>query len=407
MAEQPERAAPPALRRATQAVHGGVARPAARQDTPLITPVYQTATYTFADTADVRAFSAARRQGATDREQYARFGNPTVKAVERKLAVLEGGDEAILYSSGMAAITSVLLSSLPTGAHIIMTDDCYRHTREFCLTFLRRLGIETTVAPMGDYDAIEAAIRPRKTRFILSESPTNPFLRVADLEQLADIGRRRGVRTLIDSTFATPVNQRPLEWGIDLVVHSATKYLGGHNDLLAGVVVGGGAFMAALREARVVLGSVADPHNAYLLERGLKTLALRVHQQNATAQAVAEYLEAHPKVARVWYPGLSSHPDHAVATAQMEGFGGVVSFEVAGTLEATSRFIDALRIPYIASSLGGVESLIEQSALLAYYDKSPEERAALGIKDNLVRFAVGIEDAQDLLDDLEQALRAV
>lgn len=395
----------PARQTSTLAVHGGAARE--RPHHALITPVYQTATYTFTDTDDARAFSAARRAGNTDRDQYGRFGNPTVKAVERRLAELSGGGDAILFASGMAALTSVLLASLPTGAHLIITHDCYRHTREFCLSYLKRLGIETTVVPMGDYAAMEAAIQPRRTRYILSESPTNPYLRVADLARIADIGRRHRVRTLIDSTFATPVNQRPLEWGIDLEVHSATKYLAGHNDLLAGVVIGNGEIMDALREARVILGSVADPHNAYLLERGLKTLALRVRQQNATAQAVAAYLEQHPKIARVWYPGLPSHPDHAIAKAQMSGFGGVVSFEVAGTLEDASRFIDALRIPYIASSLGGVESLIEQSALLAYHDKSPEERAALGIKDNLVRFSIGIEDAEDILADLEQALAAV
>ncbi len=396
----------PAYRRSTQAVHGGLAR--RKPHHALITPIYQTATYTFDDVADVRAFSAARKDGATDREQYGRFGNPTVRAVERKLAALDGGDDAVLFASGMAAITSVLLASLPTGAHIIMTDDCYRHTREFCLTYLKRLGIATTVVPMGDYDAMEAAIRPgRTTRFIISETPTNPYLRVADMEKIADIGRRYRVRTLIDGTFATPINLRPLEWGIDLVVHSATKYLAGHNDLLAGVVIGKGEIIQALREARVILGGVADPHNAYLLERGLKTLAVRVRQQNATAQAVAEYLACHPKVAHVWYPGLPSHPDHAVAKAQMTGFGGVVSFEIAGTLEDTSRFIDALHIPYLASSLGGVESLIEQSALLAYHDKSPEERAALGIKDNLVRFSIGIEDTEDILADLEQALSAL
>ncbi len=339
-----------------------------------------------------------------EREEYGRYGNPTVNAVEAKLALLDGGDDAVLYASGMAAVTSVLLASLPTGAHIVMTDDCYRRTRQFCQTYLRRLGIDTTVVPMGDYEALEAAIRPNQTRFIISESPTNPYLRVADLQRIAALARQYRVHTIIDSTFATPVNQRPLDWGIDLVVHSATKYLAGHNDLLAGVVVGKGPLIQAIREARGILGGVVDPQNAFLLERGLKTLALRVRQQNATAQAVAAYLEAHPKVERVWYPGLPSHPDYAVAAAQMNGFGGVVSFEIAGTLEETSRFIDAMRIPYIAPSLGGVESLIEQPAIISYYDKSPEERAALGIRDSLVRFAVGIEDTDDILADLEQAL---
>jgi cystathionine gamma-synthase len=272
------------------------------------------------------------------------------------------------------------------------------------LTFLKRLGIETTVVPMGDYDALEAAIIPKKTRFVISESPTNPYLRVADLERIGAIGKRNRVLTLIDSTFATPVNQRPLEWGIDFVVHSATKYLSGHNDLLAGVVVGRTDRIKALRDARGVLGGVVDPQNAYLLDRGVKTLAVRVAQQNRTAQAVAEFLEAHPRIERVWYPGLASHPDHTIAATQMSGFGGVVSFEVAGDLKTTSRFIDRLTIPYIAPSLGGVESLIEQPALMSYYEKTSEERLALGIKDNLVRFAIGIEDTDDILNDLDKAL---
>jgi cystathionine gamma-synthase len=211
---------------------------------------------------------------------------------------------------------------------------------------------------------------------------------------------------MIDSTFATPINQRPLEWGIDFVIHSATKYLSGHNDLLAGVVVGSADRMKALRDARGVLGGVVDPQNAYLLERGIKTLGVRVTQQNKSALAVARFLESHPRIERVWYPGLESHPDHGIATQQMSGFGGVVSFEVAGDLKTTSQFIDNLQIPYIAPSLGGVESLIEQPALMSYYEKTTEERLALGIKDNLVRFAVGIEDTDDLLNDLDQALAA-
>ncbi len=388
----------------TNAVHGGVARTKAYN--ALHTPIVQTATYTFRDTQGVIDFMEAKTWGAGhEREEYGRYGNPTVSAVEAKLAALDGGEDAVLYASGMSAITSVLLSVLPAGAHIIMTDDCYRRTRQFAQTWLKRLGIETTVVPMGDYDAIEAAIIKRKTRFILSESPTNPYLRVADLERLANIGQRHHVKTMIDSTFATPVNQRPLEFGIDFVVHSATKYLSGHNDVLAGVVVGGnGGQMKALRDARGVLGGVLDPHTAFLLDRGVRTLGVRVRQQNQTAQAVAECLEAHPRIERVWYPGLASHPDHEVAVEQMKGFGGVVSFEVAGDLHTTGKFIDATRIPYIAPSLGGVESLIEQPALMSYYEKTTEERLALGIKDNLVRFAVGIEDTEDILADLEQAL---
>ncbi len=387
----------------TLAVHAGEQRRKAFH--ALHTPIVQTATYTFANTQELIDFQESSIWGeGADREEYGRYGNPTVNSVERKLAKLDNADAAVLYASGMTAVTSLLLSVLPAGSHIIMTDDCYRRTRQFALTFLQRLGIETSVVPMGDYEAIEAAIIKRKTRFIISESPTNPYLRVADLQRIADIGQRHKVRTLIDSTFATPINQRPLDWGIDYVLHSATKYLGGHNDLLAGVVVGQADRIAALRDARGILGGIPDPHTAFLLERGLKTLALRVEQQNRTALAAAHFLEAHPRIERVWYPGLESHPDYATATAQMKGFGGVISFEVAGNLRSTGNFIDRMQIPYIAPSLGGVESLIEQPAIVSYYDKTTEERLVLGIKDNLVRFSIGIEDTIDILNDLDQAL---
>ena len=390
----------------TLSVHGGDTRTRAHQAIPM--PIIQTATYAFADTADLVRFMQGRSVGAEleGREDYGRYGNPTVQSVERKVAALEGADDAVLFSSGMAAITTLLLASLPSGAHLVMTDDCYRRTRQFCLVFLKRLGVETTIVPTGDAAALEAAIVPRKTRFLVSESPTNPYLRCVDLARLAQIARRNRISTIIDSTFGTPINQRPLEHGVDYVVHSATKYMGGHHDLLAGVVAGSKARMAALRDARGVLGGIVDPHAAYLLERGLKTLALRVRQQNDTALAVARWLERHPRVARVWYPGLASHPDHEIARRQMTGFGGVVSFEVRGDLERTSRFVDRLELPYIAPSLGGVDSLVEQPALMSYFEKTTEERLALGIRDNLVRLAVGIEDAADLVADLEQALAA-
>ncbi len=386
----------------TDAVHAGDARPRAYH--ALAMPVVQTATYTFENTADLCAFQDARMWGGgRDRTEYGRYGNPTVAACETKLAALDHGDDAVLFASGMSAITTTLLSLLPAGAHLVIGDDCYRRTRQFCLTFLKRFGITTTVVPMGDFAALEAAIQPN-TRLIVSESPTNPYLRVVDLVRLVEITQRHGVKTLIDSTFATPVNQCPLDFGVDLVAHSATKYLSGHNDLLAGVVVGKAGLIDSLRQSLGVLGGVSDPHNAALLLRGTKTLGLRVAQQNASAQAVAEFLEAHPRVSRVWYPGLASHPDHGVARAQMLGFGGVVSFEIAGSLEDTSRFIDSVEIPIIAPSLGGCETLIEQPALMSYYELSTEERLAVGIKDNLVRLALGVEDTDDLIADLEQAL---
>lgn len=343
---------------------------------------------------------------ARDRTEYGRYGNPTVAACEARLAALDRAEAALLLASGMSAITTVLLAMVPGGAHIVIGDDCYRRTRQFCQTFLKRFGIGTTVVPMGDLAALEAAIRPN-TRLIVSESPTNPYLRVADLPRLAEIARRHGVKAVIDSTFATPLNQRPLDFGIDLVVHSATKYLSGHNDVLAGVVCGSAGLIDSLRQALGVLGGVPDPHNAALLLRGLKTLALRVERQNATGQQVAEFLEAHPRVRRVWYPGLPSHPDHPIARAQMLGFGGVVAFEIDGSLEDAGRFVDAVTIPLIAPSLGGVETLIEQPALMSYYELSTEERLAVGIRDNLVRLALGVEDADDLIADLDQALARI
>lgn len=327
---------------------------------------------------------------------------------KKRLAALDQGDDALLYPTGMAAITNTLLAILSAGSHVIFTDDCYRKTRHFCSTFLRRFNVASTQVPVGDYAALEAAIRP-ETRLIVSESPTNPYLRVADLERLASIARRRRVKTMIDATFATPCNVRPLAWGIDLVVHSATKYLAGHNDVMAGVVVGEAGLIHALRQSQGMLGGVLDPHAAFLLERGLKTLDLRVRRHNENGRRVAQFLENHPRVERVWYPGLPSHPDHEIARTQMAGFGGVVTFTVAPrpgqtALEAASRLIDATTIPYIAPSLGGVESLIEQPAIMSYYELSAEERAAIGIPDNLVRFAAGIEETEDLIADLAQAL---
>ncbi len=388
----------------TLAVHAGEQRPYPYHS--LTVPVVQTATYTFENTQDLCDFQEAHLRGTTGgRIEYGRYGNPTVSACEAKLAALDHGEDAILFSSGMAAITSVLLSMLPTGAHIVMTHDSYRRTRQFCLNFLKRLGITTTIVLLGDFDALEAALQPN-TRVIISESPTNPYLRVMDLIRLAEVGRRHGIKTLIDSTFATPINQCPIDFGIDLVVHSATKYLSGHNDLLAGAVVGEAGLIGAIRQSLGVLGAIADPHNAALLLRGLKSLGLRVAKQNENGQRVAEFLESHPHVKRVWYPGLPSHPDFAIARSQMLGCGGVVSFELDGSLEDTSHFIDALQIPINAPSLGGAETLIEQPALMSYYELSSEERIAVGITDNLVRLAIGIEDAEDLIADLAQGLGA-
>lgn len=389
----------------TQAVHAG--EPRQNPYGSVTTPIVQTSTYAFPNTDALEAFMAERMfWDKPMHQEYGRYGNPTVRAAEDKLAALDEGDDAILLSSGMAAVTLTLLILLHPGDHLVITADAYRRTRTFCNTFLKRWGVDVTVVPPGDYAAIEAAIRPT-TRYIFSETPTNPFLYVLDLERLVDIAHRHHVRTIIDSTFATPYNLKPLAYGIDLVIHSVTKYLAGHNDLLAGVIVGRGDLTVPLREAQAMFGAVVDPSAAYLILRGLKTLALRVERQNASAFAIARFLESHPKVRRVWYPGLPSHPHHEIARRYMRGYGGVVSFEINGTGEDTRRFVDALRIPRIAPSLGGVESLVEQPAIMSYYEMDPEERLRLGITDQLVRLSVGIEDTEDLIADLEQALAQI
>jgi len=386
----------------TRAVHAGSQRE--KPYHTIIEPLVQTATYTFRNSDEVIAYQEAHSRGLpTDRLEYGRYGNPTVAACEARLAALEGAETAIQFASGMAAITTTLLACLRSGDHLVMTDDCYRRTRQFCLEFLTRFNIETSVVAMGDYTALEAAIRPN-TRLLLSETPTNPYLRVLDLEHFAEVARRHGVISVVDTTFATPLNQRPLDWGVDIVIHSATKYLGGHNDLLAGFAAGSNTVLTPVRELHNILGATPDPHNAYLLLRGIKTLSIRMARHNENGQRVAEFLESHPAVEQVWYPGLPSHPDHAVARAQMKGFGGVVSFTVRGSLQDTARFIDRLEIPYISPSLGGTESLVIQPALMSYYDVPPEKRQALGIRDNLVRLSLGLEDPADLIADLNQAL---
>jgi cystathionine gamma-synthase len=381
----------------TASVHAGEPRP--KPAHALATPIVQTATFTFRDTQELKDHF----EGRSERVEYGRYGNPTQRIVEAKLAALEGAEDCLLFASGMAAMTTALFAMLSRGTHVVVTDDSYRRTRQFLNQTLSRYGIEVSTVAAGDYDAMEDAIRPT-TRVLLSESPTNPYNRILDLERFAEIGRRHRVRTVIDATFATPYNVRPLEFGVDLVMHSATKYLGGHNDILAGAVLASRGLVAGVRDLLGVTGAVIDPFAAYLLARGLKTFALRMERQNANALALAEFLARHPRVEAVHYAGLSSHPEHAIAKRQMRGFGGVVSFEVVGDLDAASRVVDACRLPCIAASLGGVESLIEQPAVMSFYELTTEERRRIGISDNLIRYAVGIEDADDLIADLDQAL---
>ena len=387
--------------RSTDSVHAG--DPKAKPYDALPTPIVQSATYAFTDSAEIVALTSGTHARA-EREEYGRYGNPTCRAVEQRLSALEGTQDAVLFASGMAALTTTVLALVKAGQHVVLFQDCYRMTHEFVTGTLARFGVQHTLVPAGNVAALADAIRP-ETRLVLSESPTNPYLSCIDLEGLAAACKQKGhVKSIVDATFATPVNCRPGAFGIDLIVHSATKYLSGHNDVLAGVVCGPSGLCSMIRDLRGVLGGVCDPHAAFLVGRGLKTLSLRVERQNATAQAVAERLERHPQVERVFYPGLPSHASHAVAARQMHGFGGVVSFVVKGGLDGGRRVVDRLSLPRIGPSFGGVESLVEQPAVMSYYALSAEERAHMGILDGLVRLAVGIEDAPDLIADLERAL---
>lgn len=387
----------------TQAVHAGEEK--RKPYGALTTPIVQTSTYTFSDTAEILNFMHRKAAGGLPvRDEYGRYSNPTQSAAERKLAALEGGERALLFASGMCAITTTMAALLSSGDHVVMVRECYHRTREFALDFLSRWGIETTLVPVDEPVAWAAAIRP-STRLIFAETPTNPYLRVLYLPRMVELARQHNLMTMLDSTFATPVNLRPLEYGVDLVIHSASKYLGGHNDLLAGVVVGSSEHVSSIEHARGVMGGMSNPNDAYLLLRGLKTLDLRVRRHNQNGQRIAQFLEEHLAVRRVYYPGLSSHPDHEIARQQMAGFGGVVSFEIEGDMAKTGRFVDLLRLPYVGPTLGGVESIVVQTASLFSLD--PAERQEAGIKDNLVRYALGIEDADDLIADLSQALAGI
>jgi cystathionine gamma-synthase len=383
----------------TRAVHAGEERK--KYADSLITPIVQTSTFVFHNTKDIRDYTSKKKV----RYEYGRYGNPTQRAVEMKLAQLEGAEDCQLFSSGMAAITTTLLALLANGQHIIITDDLYKKTLHLCRDELPRLGISCSIVRVGDYPGLKQAINDR-TALIFTESPTNPYLYVLDLKRLVRISRKAGIMFLLDSTLATPFNQRPLEFGVDLVIHSATKYLSGHNDILAGAVLGSKKLIAKIRDLHKTVGGMIEPHCCYLLLRGLKTFPLRMERHNQNAERIAAFLESHPQVNRVYYPGRKTHPQHRLAREQMDGFGGVVSFEIKGGLRAANRFLNKLRLCYIAPSFGGVETLISHPASITYYDLSREKRLEIGIKDELIRLAVGIEDSEDIIADLKKALKA-
>jgi len=388
----------PQPRFSTLAIHAGEDR--SRYADSITTPIVQTSTYAFKDSREIAAYTG----GLKERFEYGRYGNPTELVAQRRLAALEGAEDCVVFASGMSAVTTTILALVRAGDHIVITDDAYKKTLEFCSSYLQRFGIGCSIVPFGDYDALDRAVTP-KTRFIFSESPTNPYLNIFDLEKLKRIARKHKVLTLIDSTFATPFNQRPLDFGVDVVLHSCTKYLAGHNDILAGAVLGRAALIGPVRDLHKALGGVIDPHCCYLLLRGLKTFPLRVATANSTAMVVARFLEAHPFVKRVYYPGLKSHPHHELAKRQMTGFGGVVTFDIKGGLAAARKFLDSLKLCFIAPSLGGVETLITHPALVSYYSYTRKQRYALGITDTLIRLAVGVENPEDIVTDLDQALR--
>lgn len=381
----------------TKSVHAGEIR--YNEYGSITTPIVQSSTFIFKNIDEIKKLA----RGDLDRFEYGRYGHPTQFAAERKLAELEDADEAVLFSSGMSAITTSLFALLQSGDHIIITDDAYKRTLDFCQTCLDRFNIECTVVKMCDYEAMKNAIKSN-TRVFFSESPTNPYLNIMDLEKLIGIFKDKDILIISDSTFATPYNQKPLEYGVDLIIHSCTKYLGGHNDLLSGVVLGRKELTSPIREYLKITGGVIDPNSAYLLIRGLKTFELRIKRINENGQIVAEYLENHPNVKRVYYPGLSSHPHHDVAKKQMIGFGGVVSFEVKDDIEYVLNFLGRLEVINIGPSLGGVESLITHPATISYYNCTREERLALGIKDGLIRLSVGVENAEDIIKDIDTAL---
>jgi cystathionine gamma-lyase len=384
---------PPRNRRgfATRGIHAGQAPDPTTG--AIMQPIYATSTY------------VQSSPGVHKGYEYARTQNPTRMAYERCIADLESGTRAFAFASGLAAEATVL-DLLDHGSHIVAMDDLYGGTyRLFSRVRARSSGLETSYADLHDRASLEAALRP-DTRMIWVETPTNPLLKLVDLAMVAAVARQRGIVAVADNTFASPYVQRPLELGFDLVLHSATKYLNGHSDMVGGVVVVGenqdlSDRLAFLQNA---VGAIASPFDSFLALRGLKTLALRMERHCANAMAVARHLSRHPRVRRVYYPGLPSHPQHALAQRQMQAFGGMVTAELDGGLAEAKRFLERVEIFALAESLGGVESLIEHPAIMTHASLPPERRAALGIGDSLVRLSVGIEDEADLIADLDQAL---
>jgi len=382
----------------SKAVHGDdVPRPG-----PLAVPIVQTSTFVFGSAAEMRRYL----EGDEELFLYTRYANPTVQRLEQALASLEGAEAAVALSSGMAALSTGLLSLLEPGDEVLASASLYGGTTRLIRDVLARLGFGYRLATPADLARLDELAGPR-TRVLVVESPTNPSLDVLDLSRLAAATRARGMALLVDNTFATPVLQRPLALGADLVMHSLTKALSGHSDLVAGALIGPSARVEKARGLMRVLGGCLDPHAAFLALRGLKTVQLRVARQCETALALARRLEGHPKLARVLYPGLASHPGHEVAARQMSGFGTMVTLVLRGGLSAAERFYDGLQLVARAASLGGVESLISLPVLTSHHGLSEAELARAGVDPGSARLSIGIEDAADVVADVEQALGKV
>ncbi len=339
-------------------------------------------------------------------EFYTRYGNPTHQQVEATVAALEGGEAALVFGSGMGAIFTAVMGLLEQGDHVVAQRSLYAGATTLMRDVLPRWGIECTFVDQTNVEAFAEAVRPQ-TKLIYVETPTNPLMEITDLARVAELGKGHGITTMVDNTFATPINQRPLELGLDVVVHSATKYLGGHNDVSAGVMVASKEFVENAWKFAIVAGATLGPFDAWLMLRGLRTLGVRVERHNQNALAVARFLETHPKVERVFYPGLESHPQHELARAQMSGFTGVLSVELRGGAWAAERFMSALKLATYAASLGGIETLVTRPAAMWSQHLTAEQREESGISEGLVRISVGLEDERDLLKDFAQALEGL
>lgn len=381
----------------TEAVRGGTELH--KKNGPLSTPIYQTSTFEVTDNE--------QQLRATHTDMfYTRYGNPTNTVAESAIAELEGADAALLFASGMSAISTSILALVKSGDHIVAQRDIYGGATKFLTQWLPKFGVDTTLVDTTDYEQHARAMRPN-TKILHLESPTNPTLRVVDLKRVSALARERGVITLIDSTFSTPINCRPMEYGIDLVMHSGTKYFAGHSDLICGVVAGRRDLIQTIHATRTTVGCNMDPHAAWLLLRGIRTLALRVERQNESALRVAQFLKGHPKVRSVSYPFLEGHPQRALAMEQMRGGGGVLSFEVEGTGEDACRCAEALELFTLAPSLGGVDSLVTIPVITSHAMIRAEEREKMGVTEQMVRLSVGIENVEDLIADLERGLAVV